>query len=74
MPPPYIEAAYKYARNHKWYMHARLITVNDLYSFDPNARVSIEPFIDIISRHFKQPQDGLGTGQQPGGSHVADDC
>jgi len=60
-PPPHIEAAYKYARNHKWYMEARMITVNDLYSFDPNAKVSIDPFIDIIGRHFKQPKEGLGN-------------
>src|ERR1043165_9756405 len=25
VPPPYIEAAYKYCREHKWYMAARLI-------------------------------------------------
>jgi hypothetical protein len=65
VPPPYIEAAYKYARNHKWYMEARLITVNDLYSFDPQAKVSIEPFIDIIGRHFKQPKEGLGNDHSP---------
>jgi hypothetical protein len=64
-PPPHVEAAYKYARNHKWYMEARLITVNDLYSFDPNAKVSIEPFIDIIGRHFKQPKEGLGNDNSP---------
>jgi hypothetical protein len=65
IPPPYIEASYKYARNHKWYMEARLITVNDLYSFDPNAKVSIEPFIEIIGRHFKQPKEGLGHDNSP---------
>src|SRR5215470_962472 len=64
-PAPHIEAAYKYARNHKWYMEARLITVNDLYSFDPNAKVSIEPFADIIGRHFKQPKEGLGNDNSP---------
>jgi hypothetical protein len=64
-PPPHIEAAYKYARHHKWYMEARLITVNDLYSFDPNAKVSIEPFIDLIGRHFKQPKEGLGNDNSP---------
>jgi hypothetical protein len=46
-------------RNHKWYMEPRLVTVNDLYSFDASAKVSIEPFLDIIGRHFKQPKDGL---------------
>jgi len=64
-PSPHIEAAYKYARNHKWYMEARMITVNDLYSFDPNAKVSIEPFIDIIGRHFKQTKEGLGNDNSP---------
>jgi hypothetical protein len=64
-PPPHIEAAYKMLRNHKWYMEPRLVTVNDLYSFDPNAKVSIEPFIDIIGRHFKQPKEGLGNDNSP---------
>jgi hypothetical protein len=64
-PPPHIEAAYKFARNHKWYMEARLITVNDLYAFDPKAQVSLDPFIDIIGRQFKQPKEGLGNDNTP---------
>ena len=28
---------YKMLKNHKWYMEPRLVTVNDLYAFDPNA-------------------------------------
>src|SRR5712675_638216 len=40
-PEPYIEAAYKEALKHKWYMTSRLITVNDLYSFDPNVVVHL---------------------------------
>jgi hypothetical protein len=64
-PPPHIEAAYKFAKNHKWYMEPRLVTVNDLYAFDPNAKVSIDPFIDIIGRHFKQPKEGLGYDNSP---------
>jgi hypothetical protein len=59
-PEPYIEATYKMVRNHKWYMEPRLVTVNDLYAFDPKAVVSIDPFTDIIGRHFKQPREGLG--------------
>jgi hypothetical protein len=31
-----------------------------IYSFDPNAVVSWEPFVDIVGRHFKQPKEGLG--------------
>ena len=64
-PPPHIEATYKMLRNHKWYMEPRLVTVNDLYAFDPNAVVTIDPFVDIVGRHFKQPKEGLGNDNSP---------
>jgi hypothetical protein len=64
-PPPYIEAAYRYCRAHRWYMAARLVTVNDLYSFDPNHVVDPAKFTDIIGRHFKQPKEGLGYDNSP---------
>ncbi len=54
-PEPYIVDEYQRARNHKHYMTARLITLHDLYSFDPNAKVDLDEFTDIIGRHFKQP-------------------
>ena len=38
VPAPHVEAAYKMLRNHKWYMLPRLVTLNDLYSFDPTRR------------------------------------
>jgi hypothetical protein len=57
---PYIQRAYEEIRNHKWYETARLITVNDIYSFDKTMQVSIEPFVDIIGRNFRQPDEGLG--------------
>jgi hypothetical protein len=60
VPQPHIQAAYDYARNHKWYMDARLVTTNDLYSFDPNVTIAIDEFEDVIGRHFKQPKEGLG--------------
>jgi hypothetical protein len=60
-PPDYIEAAYHYARNHRWYMAARNVTLFDDYSFDRNAPLDPEPFIDIIGRHFRQPPQGLGN-------------
>ena len=72
-PEPYIEEEYKRARNHKWYMTSRLITLNDIYSFDPNAVVNLDDFVDIIGRNFKQPKEGSGVRQQPGGAHVAHD-
>ena len=64
-PPPHIESTYKMIRKHKWYMEPRLVTVNDLYAFDPNAVVTIDPFVDIIGRHFKQPKEGLGNDNSP---------
>jgi hypothetical protein len=64
-PPPHIQAAYKYCKNHKWYMEARLVTVNDLYAFEPGVVVTLEPFLDIVGRHFKQPKEGLGNDNSP---------
>ena len=55
-----IEAAYKSARAHRWYMSARLITLNGLYSFDPHVSVTLDPFVDVIGRHYRQPAEGLG--------------
>ena len=64
-PDPYIEYEYQQARNHKWYMTARLLTINDVYSFDPNIKVDISEFTDIIGRNFKQPSQGLGFDNSP---------
>jgi HD domain len=64
-PEPHVDAAYRYAREHKWYMSARMVTVNDLYAFDPNAVVSLDEFSDVIGRHFRQPKEGLGFDNSP---------
>jgi hypothetical protein len=64
-PAPHVAASYEYARNHKWYMDARLVTTNDLYSFDPSVEVSVDEFADVIGRHFKQPKEGLGHDNTP---------
>ena len=64
-PEPYIERDYRYAREHKWYMTARLICVNDLYAFDPTVQVALEEFTDIVGRTFKQPKEGLGLDASP---------
>ena len=61
----YIERDYQYARNHKWYMSARQICVNDLYAFDPNVKIELEEFTDVVGRHFKQPKEGLGLDASP---------
>src|SRR5271170_6423526 len=68
-PEPYIVAEYERARNHKWYMPSRLITMNDIYSFDPNATVNLDDFVDIVGRHFKLPKEGLGFDNSPS-SHM----
>jgi len=64
-PEPYIVAEYERARNHRWYMTSRLICVNDIYSFDPNAKVGLDDFVDIIGRNFRQPEEGLGLDSSP---------
>ncbi len=64
-PEPYVEAAYRKMRDHKFYMTGRLITLNDVYSFDPNAKVEIEEFTDIIGRNFREPEEGLGFDDSP---------
>lgn len=61
----YIEEEYKRAREHKWYMTGRLITMNDIYSFDPNVHVELDEFADIIGRNFRQPEQGLGFDNSP---------
>ncbi len=64
-PPEYIQQAYREARAHRWYMSARLITLNDLYSFDPDAMVEPGEFEDLVGRHFRQPSQGLGFDNSP---------
>jgi hypothetical protein len=68
-PEPYIYRAYEKMRNHKWYMTARLITINDVYAFDPNVHVELDDFIDVIERNFRQPEEGLGWDDTPS-SHM----
>ncbi|MGE5162635.1 MAG: hypothetical protein ACM3IH_01255 [Sphingobacteriales bacterium] len=51
----------------------QLICVNDIYSFDPNAKVNLDDFVDIIGRNFKQRKEGLGLDSSPFGAHVAHD-
>ena len=65
VPPDYIREAYEYARAHEWYMEARLITVCDLYSFEEGVELTIDPFVEIIERNFRQPPEGLGYDNSP---------
>ncbi len=65
VPAPHVQAAYEYVRGHRWYDAPREVTVSDLYAFDPDAEVSLDPFVDIIGRNFKQPEEGLGNDGSP---------
>src|ERR1700679_1500633 len=64
-PDPYVEEDYQRMRAHKWYMSGRMITVHDIYSFDPTAVVELEEFTDVIGRNFRQPEQGLGFDNSP---------
>jgi HD domain len=64
-PAPHIEAAYREALAHRWYMAARSITLYDDYSFDRTAPIDLAPFAEIIGRHFRQPREGLGNDSSP---------
>ena len=65
VPESYIQRDYEVARKHKWYMAARLVTLNDEYSFDKNITLTLDPFVDVIGRNFRQPPEGLGWDNTP---------
>ena len=47
-PPEYIHREHDAARRHRWYMTSRLITINDVYSFDSAAVVDSGEFEDLL--------------------------
>ena len=64
-PPEYLCREHEAARRHRWYMTSRLITLNDVYSFDPAVTVDFSEFEDVIGRNFRQPEEGLGFDGSP---------
>jgi len=64
-PPDYIRADAEHARNHRFYLTARQVTVFDSYFFDETPAPDPEIFTDIIGRHFREPSQGLGFDQSP---------
>ena len=60
VPPDYIRAAAESATKHRWYMSARLVTLYDIYFFDAAEELDPEMFTDLIGRHFREPEEGLG--------------
>jgi len=65
VPPEYIARDAAEARNHRWYMSARLVTIYDTYFFDDIGPIDPEIFTDIIGRHFREPEEGLGFDGSP---------
>ena len=65
VPDAYVREAYERFRDHKYYMTGRLITLNDIYAFDPDVTVELGDFEDLIGRHFRQPEEGLGYDHSP---------
>ncbi len=64
-PPEYLRREHEAARQHRWYMTSRLVTVNDVYSFDPDVVVDYAEFEDVVGRNFRQPAEGLGFDGSP---------
>ena len=64
-PPEYLRREHEAARQHRWYMTSRLITINDVYSFDPAVTVDFGEFEDVVGRNFRQPKEGLGFDGSP---------
>ena len=64
-PPEYIQKAHRDARNHRWYMTSRLITIYDIYAFQDGVDIDPDIFTDIIGRHFREPEEGLGFDNSP---------
>lgn len=65
VPPEYIRREHEEAKQHRWYMTARQVTINDIYFFDKVPIPDLEVFTDIIGRNFKQPEEGLGFDGSP---------
>jgi len=70
-PEPYIVAEYERALKHKWYMTSRLICVNDIYSFDPNMKVNLDDFVDIIGPQLPPAGGGPRARRFTLGAYVA---
>jgi len=65
VPPEHIRAAADEARNHRWYMTARLVTIYDIYFFEADDAIAPETFDDLIGRHVREPEEGFGFDGSP---------
>jgi hypothetical protein len=46
-------------------MTARAVTINDIYFFEDDEEIDPAIFTDIIGRHFRDPEEGLGFDNAP---------
>ena len=58
-------ATHDEARAHRWYMTSRMVTMFDIYAFEPGPELDLRMFEDIIGRNFRQPKEGLGFDGSP---------
>jgi len=65
VPPDYILRDAEAARQHRWYMTSRQVTIYDTYFYVDMPVPDPEIFTDIIGRHFRQPEEGLGFDDSP---------
>jgi hypothetical protein len=65
VPPEYICRDAQFAKEHRWYMSARLVTLYDKYFFEKSDPIDPDIFADIVGRHFRAPADGLGFDGSP---------
>ena len=65
VPPDYIRREAEAARDHRWYMSSRLVTLYDIYFFEDETAPDITPLTDIIGRNFRAPAEGLGFDGSP---------
>lgn len=65
VPDRRLQETHQFVRKHRWYDAPREVTICDLYAFDPKVVVTIDRFVDLIGRHFKQPREGLGNDDSP---------
>ena len=63
--PAYLQRDADYARDHKWYGTARQVTLYDTYFFDDFPPVDPDELTDVIGRHFREPEEGLGFDASP---------
>ena len=70
-PPEYMRRDHDIARAHRWYMSSRMITLFDIYAFEPGPELD---FAHVRRRHRPQlppAERRPGVRRIAGGAHVA---